>query len=107
MAFTRKIKNRAEYPQVMRAAVQREAKVALRKGEVGASARLAEEFNIHKSTVCDWRRQAGVAEKQPWQLAKHQATMAADKAFNTPTVVWKDKAKSVVSHITFRGNNYR
>ena len=92
------IKNRRGYPASMKKAVVREAKIALRKNEETASSRLAAEYNVHHSTVCNWRRAAGVAQAQPAGLAKHQADMAAEKAFNTPT--------ATVDGIMYRGVLY-
>jgi len=80
------IKNRRGYPQTMKAAVQRAGKASLKAKSTITTADIADDFNISKSTVCIWRRQASVNAQQPVGLARHQAEQATIKAYNTPTL---------------------
>ena len=93
------IGQRVAYPTGMRKAVVK----AYTKANVKSS-EVAEDFNIHKSTVCTWARQANNSKPQPKQLAAAQAAAAATKAFNTPTVIYD--AKGNISGITLKGKLY-
>jgi transposase-like protein len=77
----RKISNGTSYPVALRvAAVQRSVSADL------SVAKVAAEFNISKSTVSTWRRDAGVQRDTPPQIAAYLARNKSAKQFNTPTV---------------------
>lgn len=99
-----KIKNRKAYPQVMKAAVQRAGKAALRAKSTVTSSDIADDFNISKGTVCVWRRQAGVNAQQPAQLAAYQAARTAKMNNKQPKVMYK--ADGTIAGIGFDGMLY-
>jgi len=73
------IGQRRAYPKALRVAAVK----AHRKNDTSIVAR---DFNVSKSTVCNWASAAQKAKPQPVQLARHQAAQAAVRAFNTPTL---------------------
>ena len=86
---TANIGQRTSYPKALRvAAVKAHARTT--------TAKVAESFNVSTSTVCKWAKAASKAKPQPKQLAAHQASAAAIKAFNTPQVTVDPKGATVI-----------
>ena len=89
------IRNGKAYPKSL--------KLAALKASQNASAStsvVAREFNIGKSTLVTWRRQAKIAAALPAGLAAHQKAAAATKAYNTPII-------NPNGTITYRGKTFK
>jgi len=76
------IKNRRAYPAALKMAALKASKGKKAK----SNAAIADDFNIHKSTLGNWRRAAGIQRPQPTGLARHNSDQKAEKAHNTPTM---------------------
>ena len=99
------IGQRRAYPRALRVAAVKA--MSTKSGLKRQTSEIAADFNIHKSTLASWARQAKVARQQPAQLTAYQANVAAVKAYNTPTPCLHDGTPvsnpSDATHLNFRG----
>jgi transposase-like protein len=97
---------RTTYPRGLHLAA---VKASRKKGT--SVSQVADMFNVHKSTVCAWRRAAKVQGPVPAGLARHQAAAAAIKAFNTPILLDNNGQQVLTAanatHLKFRGKTYK
>lgn len=88
------IGQRRGYPKTLKlAAVKQSLKKDTSVSEAAAM------FNVSTATVRLWRQAAGVQNAVPVGIARYQASMARDKAYNTPTV-------NANGTISYRGKIY-
>jgi len=100
------INNGKAFPKAVKLAALKASKLKANKKRSVAA--VAADFNISKSTLCNWKRTAGLNEAVPAGIAAHQKAAATVKAYNTPTVTeYTTATGTTVRTIAYRGRTYR
>ena len=100
------IGNGYKFPKAVKLAALKASKL---KGKNSRSvAKVAADFNMSKSTLGAWRRQAKIQEPVPAGIAAHIKAAAAIKEYNTPTIVdYTTKSGSTAQAIRLKGVLYK